>query len=423
MEAIYSEISNDASAPTNLLMNQRIQVALQGEPGIIVDLRTLNSGRPGDNFEVFFSKMQEAVNDVTASDDRRLGLAHLSEWISLEDLVEQVKSKCPEGTRVPTPALVRLQFAPQNPNTHRALNFTSRFNLKYKVQRRQLRASHPDAHFNSALFKYIRLRMHQLSSDIFVLFIDDKAKIAVGEPGEPVSTGARGRHSITPSSLELVALDHDMTAKGSLTSSVYMEPNITSEPEGSWYSGKVTVSVQDSVFQKSNPYRNAAATLRLARKDPSGPKPIHVKYSNGGTEHRNLLVKVQLSLIATFKILGLDMLIAARVAPGQSWQNPVERVMAILNIGLQNCALERAETSVDTEQLLKKCGSMAEIRKSAEHHPELVEAWQSSLKPVQEVISARYQRLKLKGQPFSVSEPVNDAEEQEVSNFVSVHRL
>ncbi|KAJ8375335.1 hypothetical protein SKAU_G00059150 [Synaphobranchus kaupii] len=194
VEAIYQDISHDTSAPSNPVMNQRIQVALQGEPGIIVDLRTLNSGRPGDNFEEFFSKMEEAVNEVTATDERRHGIAHLSQWLSLEDLIEQVKSKCPEGTRVPSKALVRLQFAPQNPYTRRAMNFTSCFELKYKIQRRQLRASHPDAHFCAALFKYLRLRMHQLRSDIFVLFIDDKAKISVGEPGEAVSTGVRGRH-------------------------------------------------------------------------------------------------------------------------------------------------------------------------------------------------------------------------------------
>jgi hypothetical protein len=34
--------------------------------------------------------------------------------------------------------------------------------------------------------------MYQLRSEMFVLFMDDKAKIPVGEPGEPVSTGVRG---------------------------------------------------------------------------------------------------------------------------------------------------------------------------------------------------------------------------------------
>ncbi|XP_073720261.1 uncharacterized protein [Misgurnus anguillicaudatus] len=363
--------------------------------------------------------MEEAVNEVTAADDRRHGTAHLSQWLSLEDLIEQVKSKCAEGTRVPSKALVRLQFAPQNPYTQRALNFTSRFELKYKIQRRQLRASHPDAHFCAALFKFLRLRMYQLRSDIFVLFIDDKAKIPVGEPGEPVSTGVRGRHSIAPSTSQLAALDHDMTSKGSITSTVYMQPNVPSQPEGSWYSGKVKIVVQDSVFQKSTAYRNAAATVRLAQEDPSGWKPIHVKYSDGGTEHRTLLVKVQLSLIAIFKMLKLDMLIACRAAPGQSWQNPVERVMAILNIGLQNCALEREKAAEDMENLLKRCSSMAEIRKAGEKNPELGKAWSTLVGPVLDTVAGRYSRLKLKGEPITIIDAVTDAEEDSVMQVIS----
>lgn len=43
--------------------------------------------------------------------------------------------------------------------------------------------------------------------------------------------------------------------------------------------------------------------------------------------------------------------------------------MAILNIGLQNCALERDKTAEDMEHLLKRCSSMAEIRKAGEKKP------------------------------------------------------
>lgn len=179
------------------------------------------------------------------------------------------------------------------------------------------------------------------------------------------------------------------------------------------------VIVQDSVFQKSTPYRNAATTVRLAMEDPAGVKPIHIKYSDGGTEHRTLLIKVQLSLMATFKLLGLDLLIACRTAPGQSWQNPVERVMAILNIGLQNCALEREQATEDIEKLLKRCTSMSEIRKAAEKTPELVDAWTTSVTPVLNTIRARYSRLKLKGEPITVMDAVTEAEEEEVLHVIN----
>jgi len=36
-----------------------------------------------------------------------------------------------------------------------------------------------------------------------------------------------------------------------------------------------------------------------------------------------------------------DLLIAARTAPQQSWTNPVERIMSILNLGLQGVAIVR----------------------------------------------------------------------------------
>lgn len=64
--------------------------------------------------------------------------------------------------------------------------------------------------------------MYQLRSEIFALFMDDKAKIPVGEPREPVSTSVRGRHSIMPSTSQLATLHHDMMSKGSITSTVYI---------------------------------------------------------------------------------------------------------------------------------------------------------------------------------------------------------
>ena len=71
---------------------------------------------------------------MTAVDDRRHGIAHLSQWLSLEDLMSKVKARCPEGTVIPSKSLVRLQFAPRNPYTHQALRFTERFQVQYKIQ-------------------------------------------------------------------------------------------------------------------------------------------------------------------------------------------------------------------------------------------------------------------------------------------------
>lgn len=62
------------------------------------------------------------------------------------------------------------------------------------------------------------------------------------------------------------------------------------------------------------------------------------KYTDGGTDQRNTLESVKIASICLFKEFDLDLLITARCTPGHSYRNPAERVMSVLNYGLQNCA-------------------------------------------------------------------------------------
>ena len=63
-------------------------------------------------------------------------------------------------------------------------------------------------------------------------------------------------------------------------------------------------------------------------------------------------MSVKLSLIALFRVLNLDMLVALRTAPSNSWANPVERIMSIINIGLQGVGLMRQKMSDDFENAI-----------------------------------------------------------------------
>ena len=108
LDFVYSELSLDRSAFDHPEMQQRIKMMIQGEPGLITDLRHFNPGRPSDYFDVFFQKMIGLVESHTAADDRRHGEAHMSQYISLEDLIKQVADLCPENTPIPSKALVRL---------------------------------------------------------------------------------------------------------------------------------------------------------------------------------------------------------------------------------------------------------------------------------------------------------------------------
>lgn len=147
----------------------------------------------------------------------------------------------------------------------------------------------------------------------------------------------RGKKSLTPTGTELLALDHDMNVS-SLTPSVVLRCDIPTEVDHSFVQGHVTVTVNDSVFLSSSPWRHTATFAKLLK---DMPQKTLLLFTDGGTDHRNTLESVRLSLICLFVDLNLDMLVAGRCAPGQSFTNPAERIMSILNLGLQNCSLER----------------------------------------------------------------------------------
>lgn len=64
-----------------------------------------------------------------------------------------------------------------------------------------------------------------------------------------MSTGVRGKKSVALSNTTLAATDHDLHHKSSLTPSVYMQCDVPGSIDKPFYRGKVTVVVNDSVFQ------------------------------------------------------------------------------------------------------------------------------------------------------------------------------
>ena len=91
--------------------------------------------------------------------------------------------------------------------------------------------------------------------------------------------------------------------------------------------------------------------------------PMLFIYSDGGPDHMLTYMSLNISLIALYLHHDLDYLCAARTAPSHSWRNPVERVMSLLNLGLQCVGLMRKEMPTQYEMAIKNCNSMADIRK------------------------------------------------------------
>jgi hypothetical protein len=88
-------------------------------------------------------------------------------------------------------------------------------------------------------------------------------------------------------------------------------------------------------------------------------------YTDGGLDHNNKHTSVRIGLLALFLELDLDTMVVMRTAPTQSWANPVERGMSVLNLGLQGVALSRREMNEDNEKIFKKCKGVKAVRQAA----------------------------------------------------------
>ena len=353
LRSIYRSLTGDQSASRTTSeeeIDSRVAEALSMEDiVIIIDLRELNSNK-SNRFCVFWEKCSQFLSTCTSVHERRHdSVSFMAKAISVRDLIQEVTKLCPEDTPIPSQAWVQLNFSPRNPRTCVAQYYTGRLDAKHVIQIRQFRKSHTDSHYCAALFRYMReysIKFRELS--VFAC-IDDKHRIKVGEPGFPAAAAERGRQVIVTNQDTFVVGDHDF-CKFSFIPSVILLVDIPESMEGSWYAGEIFVGIKDAAFEPSSPIRHATELYNFLVDRMNGRRILFV-YSDGGPDHRLTYVSVQLSLIALFLNLELDLLIAGRTAPSHSWANPVERIMSIVNLGMQCIGIMRGKWEMSLRKL------------------------------------------------------------------------
>jgi hypothetical protein len=277
------------------------------------------------------------------------------------------------------------------------------------VQTRQLRASHPDIHYASALFRYEKEFVVKFREITNFIFLDDKHRCKVGEPGFPVAAVERGKKVVVSKNTTFSVADHDFTKTG-IVPSVTMICNIPESINGDFYSGKVNIGLKDPIFQPSSPIRHATELYNILFEDEFSDKPVLCLYKDGGPDHHCTYTRVQLSYICLFIALDLDYFVAVRTPPQNSWKNPVERIMSILNLELQSVGLMRIEMNNESERLISKCGTMNEIRKAAEENSTLKENLIRSLQVPINLIRSMFDRQSLKDEPFKTFTAASETE-------------
>lgn len=118
-------------------------------------------------FEKFWIALQSEIDDyVAVADERRHGTVQCVSPLctSLRHLIEKTEKKMyqmnPEIDKselhVPSREWVRRQFIPRNPSSKVAGQYKGRFNLKWTMQSRLLRKSHPDHHYGSKIITFVK---------------------------------------------------------------------------------------------------------------------------------------------------------------------------------------------------------------------------------------------------------------------------
>ena len=156
----------------------------------------------------------------------------------------------------------------------------------------------------------MKIRDHSL-----IVCLDDKLRVKVGEPGLPVASVEREKKILVALNQSFEVCDHDFT-RFSLIPSVTLLIDMPDTIDGSWYDGEVFVGIKDAVFEPSSSLRRLSELHDNVLLTRMREKSVLFLYTDGGPDHRSTFVSVQLSLIALFLNLNLDLLCSARTARG-----------------------------------------------------------------------------------------------------------
>ncbi|PKY32786.1 hypothetical protein RhiirB3_451218 [Rhizophagus irregularis] len=258
---------------------------------------------------------------------------------------------------------------------------------------------------------------------------DDKHKVPIGED-VPVSMDVRNKKTLVPAEGEISASDHDFT-KLSLTPSVTLFVDIPNNISESFYNGKVYICYKDTVFQSSSALRHLTEFFNLVKyqyQNRLSPTILSL-YTDGGPDHRCTFGSVQVALICLFLAGDFDMLIAVRTAlhhtqpfflpvfghlTCDSWCNPAERVMSVINYGLQDIAIKREKMTKKLENEFENLNTLEDICERSKDNPNLKTELEKCIITVQELLCERIEHLNWKNEAFETENPASDLEINEM---------
>lgn len=161
-----TEYETERNNNTAQFIQQFIQSGETISDAVVVENEVLIEKKES-KFEKFWSALQSIIdNHVAVADERRHGTVQCVSPLctSLRDLINQAEVNMyamnpgidKSQLHVPSREWIRRQFMPSNPRSKVAGAYKGRFNLKWTMQSRLLRKSHPDHHYGAKIISFVK---------------------------------------------------------------------------------------------------------------------------------------------------------------------------------------------------------------------------------------------------------------------------
>ena len=271
---IMSIVAEEYNLDSNLSEEDR--KAIDNEMGIIlamenndlikdclIDHKKFYGGE--SDYDAFIDKMLEVLDGEAVPHARRNNSSLYSyRFVCVEDTIDEVAQLLPPETPIPGPHWVLLQFTPANCRAKRNEKLSNRIPMKKLCQRHTIVKDHVDGHYSNAQAKIVRNAFKMLTSKNCLYWsCDDKNKLKIGPPGEPLALAARARKVWVSQNKDFNSLDHDMGIKAPMILSSMLNINEPVDDKlGSMYNGNATIWLKDGTLQTSDPFRHATELIK-----------------------------------------------------------------------------------------------------------------------------------------------------------------
>ena len=137
----------------------------------------------------------------------------MSQFLSISNLIKQVKAWVPEGRNIPLEPTVIHAFAPPDMHKKTSQYYSGCVQLKHAIQRRQLQAFHTDAHWFSTLYRYWRDWPYKIVRDVSSSHATIRQKLTLVNQGiwfHQVYAGKEASSSPLPRLVRLIMISVKM---------------------------------------------------------------------------------------------------------------------------------------------------------------------------------------------------------------------